>query len=124
MLTVATQVPYGDVAFFQNYATAGGYVPTGIVFKDVGTSIKVGAVALPDDHIRVRLTPVISYLAGDGAGRIEMIQAATDLAVRNGQPVLIGGASTRLDTVTRRILGFVATNESSDATLTLTATIE
>src|SRR5262249_43203000 len=59
-LTVAQQVPYAQIAFYRDYATGAGYVAAGIAFRDVGTALKVRASVLPDDRIRVRLTPTIS----------------------------------------------------------------
>jgi hypothetical protein len=122
MLVVASQVPHAQVAFYRDYATGQGYVAAGVVFRDVGTALKVHASVLPDRRIRVRLTPSISWFSADGGGTIEFIEAATDLIVPNGRPVVLAGSTTETHTVTREILGLGRQRTSDDTTVVLTAT--
>jgi hypothetical protein len=122
-LTVATQVPYPQVAFYQDYATGAGYVASSVAFKDVGTSLKVSATILPGNQIRVRLTPMISHFAADGSGTIEFTEASTELVVPSGRPVVLGGVTTQLHAVTRQILGFSERQAGQETLVTLTATI-
>ncbi|MBI4589555.1 MAG: hypothetical protein HY725_12005 [Candidatus Rokubacteria bacterium] len=122
-LTVATQVPYPQVAFFRDYATGAGYVATGVAFKEVGTSLKVSASILPGKQVRVRLTPVISHFRADGSGTIEFTEAATELVVESGRPVVLGGATARMHEVTREILGFRQSQAGSETTVVLIATV-
>jgi hypothetical protein len=123
-LTVATQVPYPQVAFYRDYATGAGHVVRGTVFRDVGTSLKVRASLLPGDQVRVRLTPSISWLSADGSGAIEFTEAATEVIVASGQPLVIGGFTTQTHAVTREILGLGARDGSSATTVVLTATAQ
>jgi type II/III secretion system protein len=123
-LVVATQVPYGQVAFFHDYATGQGYVASGIVFRDVGTSLKVRAQVLPDRQVRVRLTPSISWFSADGAGTIEFTEATTDVIVPNGRPVVLAGSTTETHTVTRQILGLGQQRTTGETTVLLTATAQ
>lgn len=123
-LSVATQVPYPQVAFFRDYATGAGYVATGVQFKDVGTSLKVRATILPGNQVRVRLTPTISHFSADGSGTIEFTEAATELVVPSGRPVVLGGATTQMHEVTRQILGFRQSQAGSETTIVLTATVQ
>ena len=37
-LLVASQVPYSQIAYYRDYLTGAGYLATGVLFKDVGTS--------------------------------------------------------------------------------------
>jgi hypothetical protein len=90
--------------------------------RDVGTSLKVRAIVLPDEHIRLRLTPSISWLADDSSGAIEFTEAATELVVRSGQPVVLGGSTTETHAVTRQILGIGARDAASETSVVLTAT--
>jgi hypothetical protein len=122
-LSVATQVPYPQVTFYKDYATGAGYVATGVAFKDVGTSLKVGATVLPGYRIRVRLTPTVSYYSADGSGTIEFSEASTELVVENGRPVVLGGTTTELHEVTRQILSFRQQHAGQDTTIVLTATV-
>jgi hypothetical protein len=123
-LSVATQVPYSQVAFYKDYATGAGYVATGVAFKDVGTSLKVSASVLPGNQVRVRLTPMISYFSTDGSGTIEFVEASTELVVPSGRPVVLGGATTKTDELTRQILGFRARQAGSETTVVLTAIVQ
>jgi hypothetical protein len=123
-LTVSTQVPYPQVAFYRDYATGAGYLVRGVVWKDVGTSLKVRATVLPGNEIRVRLTPSISWLSADASGAIEFTEAATEVVVRSGQPVVIGGSNTQTHGVTREILGLSARESSAASTVILTATAQ
>lgn len=122
-LLVATQVPYSQVVFYRDWLTGAGLVATSVQFKDVGTSLKVRATILPDRQIRVRVAPSLSWFSGDSAGSIEVHEAATEAIVPNGRAVRIGGATTKLHEVTRRILGLGASQSSSETLMTLTATI-
>jgi hypothetical protein len=123
-LVVATQVPYAQVAFYRDYATGRGHVASGVVFRDVGTALHVRAHVLPDGRIRVRLTPSISWLAGDGAGTIDFTEAATDLIVPPGRPVVLVGSTTGTDAVTREILGLGQERTATDLTVVLTASVQ
>lgn len=121
-LTVATQVPYAQVGLYRDYATGAGYVAQGVVFRDVGTALRVRASLLPDNRVRVRLTPTISYLSADGSGTIEFTEATTDVIVPNGRPVVLAGATTNTHAVTREILGIAREQAASERTVVLTAT--
>jgi Bacterial type II and III secretion system protein len=123
-LIVASQVPYPQVAFYRDYLTGAGYAVSGVEFKDVGTSLKVGATVLPGNQVRVRLTPTISWFSADRSGVIEATEASTTLVVPSGQPVVLGGATTRTHELTRRILGYRASESGSEILMTLTATVQ
>jgi hypothetical protein len=121
-LMVTSQVPYAQIAFYRDYATGAGRLATGVVFRDVGTSLKVQASLLPDNRIRVRLTPTISWFSADGAGTIEFTEATTDVIVPNGRPVVLAGSTTETHAVTRQILGIAREQSASETTVVLTAT--
>jgi len=124
ILTVATRVPQQQFVFYHDWATGLGYIARDIVFRDVGTSLKVSAKILPDNQVLVRLTPRISYFANERAGIVDVTEAQTELIVANGQPVSIGGATTKMHEVTRQILGFNDRTSSSETSLVVTATVQ
>ena len=124
ILSVATKVPYLEVAFYRDYATHAGYLASRVAFHEVGTSLKVRATILPGNQVRVRLTPRVSYFSADGSGAIDFTEASTELVVPSGQAVILGGATTEMHQVTRRILGFGARQTGSETAVTLTATIQ
>jgi hypothetical protein len=122
-LIVASQVPYPQVTFYRDYLTGAGYAVTSVQFKDVGTSLKVGATVLAGNQVRIRLTPTISWFSDDRSGVIEASEASTTLVVPSGQPVVLGGATTQTHELTRRILGYRASESGSETTMVLTATV-
>ena len=124
ILTFAHHVPYTELIFYRDYATGQGYLAPGVVFRDVGTSLKVNATVVAGNQISVRVTPMISYFSNDGSGTIEFTRASTDVVVPNGQPVVIAGGTSETNAVTRRILGFDETSRSSETLVVLTATIQ
>ena len=54
---------------------------------------------------------------------IEATEASTTLVVPSGQPVVLGGATTRTHELTRRILGYRATESVFETLMVLTATV-
>ncbi|MEE8307776.1 MAG: hypothetical protein V3R81_10960 [Gammaproteobacteria bacterium] len=124
ILTVATRIPYEQVIFYRDYATGLGYVTRSIAFDEVGTSLKVTATILPGNQVQIRLTPRISFLSPDRSGAIDFTEASTEVIVPSGQPVSIGGSTSEMHEVTRRILGFSDRSSESESSLVLTATIQ
>ncbi len=124
LLTVATQVPVQQLTFYRDHATGAGHVASGVTFRDVGTTLRVQAGILPGGRIRVRVTPRISYLAAEGSGAVEFTEAAADLVVANGRPVVLGGSTTETHRVLRHILGLgSSTREASETTVLLIASV-
>jgi hypothetical protein len=123
MLLVASQVPYAQATYYRDYLTGAGYLTTGVSFREVGTSLKVRAMALPGRQIRVRMTPTISWFAADRSGVIEATEASTEVIVPNDRPIIIGGATSQVNELTRHILGFAAGQSASETLLTLRATL-
>jgi hypothetical protein len=124
ILSVATRVAQNQIVFYRDYATGAGYIARSIVFSDVGTSLKVSADVLPGDQVRVLLTPRISYFSSERAGAIDFTEASTELIVPNGQPVSLGGSTTKMHQVTRQILGYSDRSSTSETSMLITATIQ
>jgi hypothetical protein len=122
LMTVATQVPYQQAVFYRDYASGSGHLASGVTFQEVGTSLRVRASLLAGNQVRVRLTPRISYLAADGSGAIEFTEAATELVVPSGRPVVLGGATSDIHTVLREMLGLAREHTAGESTIVLTAT--
>jgi hypothetical protein len=124
ILSVTTRVPYSETAYYYNYAAGNGYLQRNIVFTDVGTSLRVSASVLPDNQIRVRLTPRISYFSTERSGVIDFTEATTEVIVSSGQPLSLGGSTTNMHEITRQILGYRERTSSGETNLVLTATIQ
>jgi len=123
-LVVATEVPYSQVAVLYDYTTAHGYLTAGVVFRQVGTSLVVRPVILPNGSIRVRVTPHITYLTATGGGEVEFAEATTELIVPNGAPVSLGGAVQELHALTRQLLGYRGAQAGRDVSMALTASVQ
>lgn len=124
ILTVATRVPERQIVIYRDWASGLGYLTRDIVFREVGTSLKISAQILPDNQMLLRLTPRISYFSHERPGIIDFTEAQTELIVANGQPVSLGGSTTKMHEVTRQILGFADRASSSETSLVVTATIQ
>jgi len=122
-LLIASQVPYPQVAYYQNYLTGAGYVAAGVAFRDVGTSLRVRATILPGDQVRLRLTPSISWFAADRSGAIEVNEASTEIVVPSGRRVVLGGSTTETHEVLRQILGYGVARGATETLMRVTATI-
>jgi len=66
---------------------------------------------------------MLSWLADDHFGVIEVAEAPTELIVPNGRPVVMGGSATTLHELTRPILGCAVSRGESEALMILTATV-
>ncbi len=66
---------------------------------------------------------MLSWLADDHFGVIEVAEAPTELIVPNGRPVVMGGSATTLNALTRPILGCAVSRGESEALMILTATV-
>ncbi|HUC99437.1 MAG TPA: hypothetical protein VMR88_13205 [Candidatus Polarisedimenticolaceae bacterium] len=124
ILSVATRVPQNQVSFYHDYAGRVGHIDRRITFTEVGTSLRVGASILADNQIRVRLTPRISYFSPERSGAIDFTEATTELIVPDGQPVSLGGSTSRIHELTRQILGYSERTSSSETELIVTATLQ
>jgi hypothetical protein len=124
ILTVATKVPYNQAAYYYDYAAGAGYIQRQLVFTDVGTSLRVSASILPDNQIKIQLTPRISYFSAERSGAIDFTEATTELIVPNGQPVSLGGSTTKIHEITRQILGYRNTTGTNETSLTVTAIVQ
>jgi hypothetical protein len=122
-IVMAQDVPAAQIAYYYDYATGRGYVARGVAWQQVGTALTVRPVILPGNQIRITLTPVISYVTAGGGGRVEMVEAATQVIVPNGGRLLIGGATGSLHAVTRQVLAYRAEQSSQDTALTVSASI-
>jgi hypothetical protein len=123
MLLVASQVPYAQAVYYRDYLTGAGHLTSAVSVRDVGTSLKVRAMVLPGNQIKVRLTPTISWFAAERSGVIEAIEASTEVVVPHNRPVVVGGATSQVSELTRQILGFAAGRSASETLLTLRATL-
>lgn len=123
-MLVAQEVPSPQRAYFFDYAAGKGYATQGVIWQRLGTGFTVRPTVLPGGQIRLAVTPWLSYLTPAGGGSIELVEATTELVVRAGEKVQLGGAATDLHAVTRRILGYREEQRAGETGVFLTATLE
>lgn len=122
-LTVASQVP--QVAWFYQYALGQGYVAAGVVFRQVGTGFRVRPTVLPNNRIRLRITPQVSYVADQATGEVEFVEASTEVIVGNGQSVTIASSRTATQAVTSQILaGYQQAHGVTDLDIVVTPEVQ
>ena len=123
-LMVAQDVPVAQIGWFHDYATGRGHAVRDVAWQRLGTGLALRPTILPERRIRVRVAPWLSYEATAGGGAVEMVEAATEVSVPAGQRVSLGGATTELHAVTRRILGVREERSGSQTGIAIIATIQ
>jgi hypothetical protein len=123
-LMVAQDVPFPQIGWFHDHATGRGHAIRDVAWQRLGTGLAVRPAILPERRIRVRVAPWLSYEAAGGGGAVEMVEAATEVVVPAGQRVALGGATTELHAVTRRILGVREERSGSQTGIAIIATIQ
>ena len=118
-LTVVEQVP--EIVWFQQYAHRHSYITEAVVFRQVGTFLAVRPTILPDQRIRVKIIPQISYQSDQGDGTIALVEASTEVVVQTGQPITIGGTDGRGEVMRQFLLGYERVNQATQVSIVLTA---
>jgi type II secretory pathway component GspD/PulD (secretin) len=92
-IQVAEQVPYAD--WFWAWGQASGLWPAQSVrWRDVGTSLAVEPFVLDDHTIRLRVTPEFSYFLDRDRLVSRVQQMSTEVIVREGEEIDLGGLPT------------------------------
>lgn len=123
-LRVGETVPY--LAWLTEYGFRRGYIrEMQIEWIDVGSFLAVYPEIIGDGPmIRIRLIPELSGRLKDGAEQtIQFIEAATEVTVRDGQTISIGGFSRNSEFYSKFLIGRSGGGESSITDITLTPRI-
>jgi type II secretory pathway component GspD/PulD (secretin) len=122
-IQVAEQVPYAD--WFQAWGEPYGLWPPAVQWRDVGTSLVVEPVALGDGRLRIRLTPAFSYFLDRERQVTEAQRLATDVVVREGETIEVGGVPMAdRQFLDRFLIGFDRAGTAQRMRITLKATVE
>jgi len=124
MLRVGESVPY--LAWLTEYSWRHGYIrEVNIEWRDVGSFLSVRPEILGDGPlIRVRLTPTLSGRLENGMKQtIEFTELATEVVVRDGQTLSIGGFNQDQEFSSKFLIGRSGGSESSITDITLTPRI-
>jgi type II secretory pathway component GspD/PulD (secretin) len=88
-IAVTEQVPYAD--WFWSWGQAQGLWTPAVQWRDVGASLVVEPIALGDGRVRVRVTPAFGYWLDRARQVTEVHQLTTEVVVREGEPIDLGG---------------------------------
>lgn len=124
MLRVGESVPY--LAWLTEYSWRHGYIrEVNIEWRDVGSFLSVKPEILGDGPlIRIRLMPTLSGRLNDGTKQtIEFTELTTEVTVRDGQTLSIGGFNKDQEFSSKFLVGRSGGSESSITDITLTPRI-
>jgi type II secretory pathway component GspD/PulD (secretin) len=123
-LCVGERVPY--LAWLTEYSWRHGYIrEVQIEWQDVGSFLAVYPEIIGDGPmIRVRLIPELSGRLKDGTEQtIQFTEVATEVIVRDGQTISIGGFNTDEEFSSKFLVGRSGGSETSITDITLTPRI-
>ncbi|WP_319369869.1 hypothetical protein [uncultured Ilyobacter sp.] len=128
-IELTEEVPYKELEYISD---SGDATSTSYEFKDVGITLEVTPLITDDGMIRIEVTPQISEVTGftdDGVPYVSSRKVETNVIVRNGQTLAIGGLIKDTKSITSTkdpflskipILGYLfksASNEKSKTNL-------
>ena len=122
-LTVAEQVPYSEWLF--TWGVSHGLWAQNVVWQEVGTSMVVAPRVLGNGTILVRLTPRFDYRAGGSSQTVDVNELSTEVVVRDGEEIDLGGVPFRDETFRERFLaGIDESGQTTQVTMKLRARVE
>ena len=122
-LTVAEQVPHAQ--WLQTWGVSHGLWAQNIVWQEVGTSMVVSPRALGNGTILVRLTPRFDYRAGGTSQTVDVSELSTEVVVRDGEEIDLGGVPFRDESFRERFLaGVDESGQTTQVSMTLRARVE
>ena len=122
-IRVGERVPY--ITWLTEYGGRHGYVrEIETEWRDVGSFLRVESTIVAPGLIRIRLTPELSGRLQDGSSQaIEFTHLTTEVTVRDGQTISIGGFSKDEEFSSKFLLGRGSRGNSSITGITLTPRI-
>jgi type II secretory pathway component GspD/PulD (secretin) len=122
-LTVAEEVPYSE--WLYTWGLGHGLWAQNVVWQQVGTSMVVEPRALGNGTILVRLTPRFDYRAGGNDQTVDVSELSTEVIVRPGEEIALGGVPFRdTDFRERFLAGVNESGQTARVDMTLRATVE
>jgi type II secretory pathway component GspD/PulD (secretin) len=122
-LTVAEEVPYSE--WLYTWGLGHGLWAQNVVWQQVGTSMVVEPRVLGNGTILVRLTPRFDYRAGGDSQTVDVSELSTEVIVREGEEVSLGGVPFRdTDFRDRFLAGVDESGQTASAAIRLRARVE
>ena len=121
-LRIGEKIPY--LTWIMDYGFRYGLIAANVEWQDVGSFLSIEPTIIGDGPmIRVRLVPELSGLVDGHRHQIRFVQAATEVTVRDGQSVQIGGANQSSEFLSRFLVGIDRQGSSSALSIGLTPRI-
>ena len=126
-IELTEEVPYKELEYVSD---SGDATSTSYEFKEVGITMEVTPVITDDGMIKIEVTPEISEVTGytdDGVPYVSSRKVETNVIVRNGQTLAIGGLIKDTQSITDSkdpflskipILGYLFKNSSNSKSKT------
>jgi len=122
-IQVAEQIPYAD--WFWTWGQGAGLWPAqSVQWRDVGTSLAVEPVVLDDHTIRLRVTPEFSYFLDRERLVSRVQQLSTEVVVREGEEIDLGGLISNREFKDRFLLGVARGGQAERMRIRLKARVE
>jgi type II secretory pathway component GspD/PulD (secretin) len=122
-LTVAEEVPYSE--WLYTWGLGHGLWAQNVVWQQVGTSMVVEPRVLGNGTILVRLTPRFDCQAGGNSQTVDVTELSTEVIVRPGEEIALGGVPFRdTDFRERFLAGIDESGQTARVEMTLRATVE
>lgn len=122
-LTVAEEVPYSE--WLYTWGLGHGLWAQNVVWQEVGTSMVVEPRVLGNGTILVRLTPRFDYRAAGNAQTVDVTELSTEVIVREGEEVSLGGVPFRdTDFRDRFLAGIDESGQTASVAISLRARVE
>ena len=122
-IKVGTVVPFEE--WIVSYGRHHGYITQHVEMQEVGSQLRVQARVIGDGPlISLKLTPELSGLVEGTRRTIAFTQLSTDLTVRDGQSVSLGGGGENTEFYDKFLVGFDRRGERRELNITVTPRIE
>lgn len=121
-LRIGEKIPY--LSWIMDYGYRYGVVAANVEWQDVGSFLSVEPTIIGDGPmIRVKLVPELSGMVEGRYNQIRFVQAATEVTVRDGESVQIGGENKNSEFLSHFLVGFDKQGSSSTLNIVLTPRI-
>lgn len=122
-LHIGEDVPYLD--WFAEYGRRWGYIESEIQWRKVGSYLIVKPTVIGDGpYVRIQIIPELSGLVDGNPYRVRFQRASTEVTVRSGETVRIGGSAENNDFYSRFLVGVQDIEDRSTLDIELTPTIQ
>jgi len=123
VLKVGAEVPF--LHWLTNYGVNRGYIVEHVEMREVGAFLRVQARVIGDGPlISLKLTPELSGLAGEGQQQVKFTHLSTDLTVRDGQTISLGGLEEDSEFYRKFLVGVDSRGNRRELRISVTPTIE